>query len=57
MLINIKNLLLFIIVGNDIVAVIFQEANTPFSPDMIASHFLHAFVVVEVIDPHGPNTK
>jgi len=47
----------FLSTGNDIVAVIFQEENTPFSPDMIASHFLHAFIVVEVIDPQGPNTK
>lgn len=36
-------------IGNDIVAIIFQEKNTPFSPDMIASHFLHAFIVVQ---PH-----
>ncbi|CAG7817153.1 unnamed protein product [Allacma fusca] len=41
-------------IGNDIVAIIFQEANTPFSPDMIASHFLHAFIVVEVLDGPGP---
>ncbi|CRK96449.1 CLUMA_CG009914, isoform A, partial [Clunio marinus] len=34
-------------IGNDIVAIVFQEKNTPFSPDMIASHFLHAFVVVQ----------
>ncbi|EFO99115.1 hypothetical protein CRE_17854 [Caenorhabditis remanei] len=33
-------------IGNDIVAIIFQEANTPFAPDMIASNFLHAYVVV-----------
>jgi RAP1 GTPase activating protein 1 len=34
-------------IGNDIVAIVFQEKNTPFSPDMIASHFLHAFIVVQ----------
>ena len=34
-------------IGNDIVAVIFQEENTPFAPDMIASNFLHAFIVVQ----------
>ncbi|KAI0236394.1 hypothetical protein LSAT2_013050 [Lamellibrachia satsuma] len=36
-------------IGNDIVAIIFQEANTPFSPDMIASHFLHTFLVIQPI--------
>lgn len=44
-------------IGNDIVAIVFQEQNTPFSPDMIASHFLHAFIVVEVLDPNTPNTR
>ncbi|XP_064379075.1 rap1 GTPase-activating protein 2 isoform X3 [Dromaius novaehollandiae] len=38
-------------IGNDIVAVVFQEENTPFVPDMIASNFLHAYVVVQVEDP------
>lgn len=36
-------------IGNDIVAVVFQEDNTPFSPDIIASHFLHAYIVVQPI--------
>ncbi|XP_042694536.1 LOW QUALITY PROTEIN: rap1 GTPase-activating protein 1 [Centrocercus urophasianus] len=40
-------------IGNDIVAVIFQDENTPFVPDMIASNFLHAFVVVQ-LEPGGP---
>ena len=40
-------------IGNDIVAIVFQEKNTPFSPDMVASHFLHAFVVVQ---PHSDKT-
>lgn len=44
-------------IGNDIVAIVFQEENTPFSPDMIASHFLHAFIVVEVLDPNSSNTR
>ncbi|KAM6980868.1 rap1 GTPase-activating protein 1 [Aplochiton taeniatus] len=35
-------------IGNDIVALVFQEENTPFVPDMIASNFLHAYVVVQV---------
>ncbi|XP_045368094.2 rap1 GTPase-activating protein 2-like isoform X4 [Camelus bactrianus] len=34
-------------IGNDIVAIIFQEENTPFVPDMIASNFLHAYIVVQ----------
>lgn len=29
-------------------AIVFQEENTPFVPDMIASNFLHAYVVVQV---------
>ncbi|XP_025056509.1 rap1 GTPase-activating protein 1-like [Alligator sinensis] len=35
-------------IGNDIVAIIFQDENTPFVPDMIASNFLHAYVVVQL---------
>ena len=38
-------------IGNDIVSIVFQEVNTPFAPDMIASHFLHAYIVVQPIDP------
>lgn len=38
-------------IGNDIVAVVFQEQNTPFCPDMIASNFLHAYLVVQPLDP------
>lgn len=38
-------------------AVVFQEDNTPFAPDMIASHFLHAFIVVQPIDPCTPNVR
>ncbi|KAF4517376.1 hypothetical protein B566_EDAN009804 [Ephemera danica] len=37
--------------GNDIVALVFQEENTPFAPDMIASHFLHVFLVVQPVSP------
>lgn len=44
-------------VGNDIVAIVFQDANTPFSPDMIASHFLHAFIVIQPLEPNTPNTR
>jgi len=34
-------------IGNDIVAIVFQEGDTPFTPDMITSHFLHAYIVVQ----------
>ncbi|XP_050427384.1 rap1 GTPase-activating protein 1 isoform X2 [Adelges cooleyi] len=44
-------------IGNDIVAIVFQESNTPFTPDMIASHFLHAYIVVQVIDANTPNVR
>ncbi|XP_055863657.1 rap1 GTPase-activating protein 1-like isoform X6 [Biomphalaria glabrata] len=37
-------------IGNDIVAMVFQEENTPFVPDMIASHFLHCFIVVQPVN-------
>uniref|UniRef100_A0A665VK51 RAP1 GTPase activating protein n=1 Tax=Echeneis naucrates TaxID=173247 RepID=A0A665VK51_ECHNA len=42
-------------IGNDIVAIVFQEVNTPFVPDMIASNFLHAYVVVQVVNPCSDN--
>uniref|UniRef100_UPI00398F7A0B rap1 GTPase-activating protein 1 isoform X2 n=1 Tax=Pristiophorus japonicus TaxID=55135 RepID=UPI00398F7A0B len=38
-------------IGNDIVAIVFQDENTPFVPDMIASNFLHAYIVVQVQSP------
>jgi len=44
-------------IGNDIVAIIFQEANTPFLPNMIASHFLHTYIVIQPIEPNTPNTQ
>ncbi|XP_067826564.1 rap1 GTPase-activating protein 1 isoform X11 [Heptranchias perlo] len=43
-------------IGNDIVAIIFQDENTPFVPDMIASNFLHAYIVVQVQNPCSDNT-
>ncbi|XP_024281518.2 rap1 GTPase-activating protein 2 isoform X4 [Oncorhynchus tshawytscha] len=33
-------------IGNDIVAVVYQEGHTPFLSDVIGSHFLHCFLVV-----------
>ncbi|XP_077361576.1 rap1 GTPase-activating protein 2-like isoform X1 [Festucalex cinctus] len=44
-------------IGNDIVAVVFQEEATPFVPDMIASNFLHAFVLVQAEDACSHNTS
>ena len=38
-------------IGNDIVTIVFQDGETPFSPEMITSHFLHAFIVVRPINP------
>ncbi|MFT7818370.1 rap1 GTPase-activating protein 2-like isoform X6 [Arapaima gigas] len=43
-------------IGNDIVAVVFQEKATPFVPDMIASNFLHAYVLVQVENPGTEHT-
>uniref|UniRef100_A0A6I8PEC3 Rap-GAP domain-containing protein n=1 Tax=Ornithorhynchus anatinus TaxID=9258 RepID=A0A6I8PEC3_ORNAN len=40
-------------IGNDIVALVFQEEDTPFVPDMIASNFLHAYVVVQPVQGGG----
>lgn len=45
-------------IGNDIVAIVFQEDNTPFAPDMIASNFLHAFIIVQKFqDSSSSKTK
>nr|XP_046266551.1 rap1 GTPase-activating protein 2-like isoform X4 [Scatophagus argus] len=44
-------------IGNDIVAVVFQEEATPFVPDMIASNFLHAFILVQVEEPCSDRTS
>ncbi|XP_075461972.1 rap1 GTPase-activating protein 1 isoform X6 [Ascaphus truei] len=43
-------------IGNDIVAIVFQDENTPFVPDMIASNFLHAYIVVQVDNPGTEST-
>ena len=44
-------------IGNDIVAVVFQDPDTSFTPDMITSNFLHAFILVQPIDPCTDNTR
>ncbi|KAM4601330.1 rap1 GTPase-activating protein 1 [Polymixia lowei] len=36
-------------IGNDIVALVYQEGHTPFLSDVISSHFLHCFLVVRKI--------
>ncbi|XP_044064907.1 rap1 GTPase-activating protein 1 isoform X3 [Siniperca chuatsi] len=36
-------------IGNDIVALVYQEGQTPFLCDVIKSHFLHCFLVVRRI--------
>ncbi|KAM3850394.1 rap1 GTPase-activating protein 2-like [Diretmus argenteus] len=36
-------------IGNDIVALVYQEGHTPFLSDVISSHFLHCFLVVRRI--------
>ncbi|XP_040279577.1 rap1 GTPase-activating protein 1 isoform X3 [Bufo bufo] len=43
-------------IGNDIVAIVFQDENTPFVPDMIASNFLHAYIVIQVENACTDNT-
>ncbi|XP_007550157.1 PREDICTED: rap1 GTPase-activating protein 2-like [Poecilia mexicana] len=37
-------------IGNDIVALVYQEGQTPFLCDVIKSHFLHCFVVVRRVE-------
>jgi len=44
-------------IGNDIVAIVFQDENTPFSPTSVRSHFLHVFIVVQAIDANTPNAR
>ncbi|XP_061675003.1 rap1 GTPase-activating protein 2 [Syngnathoides biaculeatus] len=39
-------------IGNDIVALVYQEGPTPFLADAIQSHFLHCFIVVRRV-PSG----
>jgi RAP1 GTPase activating protein 1 len=34
-------------IGNDIVSIVFQEGPTPFCPDTVTSHFLHAYIVIQ----------
>ncbi|XP_031155372.1 rap1 GTPase-activating protein 2 isoform X2 [Sander lucioperca] len=43
-------------IGNDIVALVYQESQTPFLSDVIKSHFLHCFLVVRRIQGPGEKT-
>ncbi|XP_028280242.1 rap1 GTPase-activating protein 2 [Parambassis ranga] len=40
-------------IGNDIVALVYQDGQTPFLSDVIKSHFLHCFLVVRRIQREG----
>uniref|UniRef100_A0A8C5PJP4 Rap-GAP domain-containing protein n=1 Tax=Leptobrachium leishanense TaxID=445787 RepID=A0A8C5PJP4_9ANUR len=41
-------------IGNDIVAIVYQDEGAVFSPDIITSHFLHCFVAVQSdLSPSG----
>eukprot|EP01098_Paradermamoeba_levis_P004302 TRINITY_DN184_c0_g1_i3.p1 TRINITY_DN184_c0_g1~~TRINITY_DN184_c0_g1_i3.p1 ORF type:complete len:412 (+),score=78.23 TRINITY_DN184_c0_g1_i3:416-1651(+) len=42
-------------IGNDVVAIVFQDAATPFSPKILTSKFNHVYAVVAV-DHKDPNT-
>ncbi|XP_039250211.2 uncharacterized protein LOC120327908 isoform X7 [Styela clava] len=44
-------------IGNDIVAIVFQDGETPFVPNMITSHFLHAYIIIQAIDPCTPECR
>jgi RAP1 GTPase activating protein 1 len=44
-------------IGNDIIAIIFQETETLFNPEWIASQFLHVYLVITSLDSHGTRFK
>ena len=44
-------------IGNDIVAIIFQETETTFNPECIASQFLHVYLVITPLDSQGTSFK
>uniref|UniRef100_A0A913I4Q0 Rap-GAP domain-containing protein n=1 Tax=Strongyloides stercoralis TaxID=6248 RepID=A0A913I4Q0_STRER len=44
-------------IGNDIVAIVFQEENTPFCPDLIKSNFLHTYIVIQPIGSGTDNCR
>ncbi|XP_036394546.1 rap1 GTPase-activating protein 2 [Megalops cyprinoides] len=44
-------------IGNDIVALVYQEGPAPFISDIISSHFLHCFIVVRRVSRGGGNEE
>jgi RAP1 GTPase activating protein 1 len=44
-------------IGNDIVAIVFQETDTPFNPECITSQFLHVYLIVTPLDDQGTQYK
>lgn len=44
-------------IGNDIVAIVFQEKETSFNPECIASQFLHVYLVVTPLTDDGERFK
>ncbi len=44
-------------IGNDIVAIVFQETETIFNPECITSQFLHVYLVVTPLDNDGTQFK
>ncbi|CAF2894408.1 unnamed protein product [Rotaria sp. Silwood2] len=44
-------------IGNDIVAIIFQETETIFNPECIASQFLHVYLVITPLNNDGTQFK
>jgi RAP1 GTPase activating protein 1 len=44
-------------IGNDIVAIVFQETETIFNPECIASQFLHVYIVITPIRNNNDQTQ
>jgi hypothetical protein len=44
-------------IGNDIVAIVFQEHETEFKPESIISQFLHVYLVITPVDPPSARYK
>jgi len=44
-------------IGNDIVAIVFQETDTTFNPECITSQFLHVYLIVTPLDDQGTQYK
>jgi len=40
--------------GNDVVAIVFQERNTPFCPSLMQTKVTHCYVVVQPMEVEGP---